>query len=142
VAPFQERGLEFDGQQFLDKGNILVDELFLEGDGVGRDDRLAPRPHRVEGGRDEIGQRFSDAGSGFDDQMTARPKGPRHLACHALLLGPVFIVRRSGKTTLRRKHLLDLQLEGTAHRVSGILSQRDHEGNGGQLTESKRAISD
>jgi hypothetical protein len=55
VAPFQESRLEFDGQQFLDKGNILVHELLLEGDGVGRNDRLALRPHRVEGGRDEIG---------------------------------------------------------------------------------------
>jgi hypothetical protein len=73
--------------------------------------------------------------------MTARLKRPRHLACHALLLGPVFIVRHSGETPVCRKHLLDFQLEGAAHRVSGILSQRDHERSGGLLTESKRAIS-
>ena len=142
MTPLQESSLEFDGQQFLDKGNILVHKLLLEGDRVGRDDRLALGPHRVEGGRNKIGKRFSDTRSGFDDEMTARLERPRHLACHSLLLRPVFVVRRGRETAARRKYLLDFQLKGAAHRVSIILSKRDHEGSGGLLTESKRSITD
>ena len=92
MPPLQESGFEFDGQQFLNKGNILVHELLLESDGVRRYDRFAFGSHRVEDGRNKVGKRFPDTRSGFDDEMTARLERPRHLACHLLLLGPVFEV--------------------------------------------------
>lgn len=50
----------------LDAGEVFVEELFLEGDGVGGDDGAGVAFLGGEEGGDEVGVALSDAGAGFD----------------------------------------------------------------------------
>jgi hypothetical protein len=49
MPPLQQNSLELNWKQLLNERNVLVHELLLEGNGVRRDDRLAPGSHSMQG---------------------------------------------------------------------------------------------
>ncbi len=66
-APFEQRDPHRNVERLLHERNVFADELFLQCDRAGRKHDLLPAAH----GRDQIGQRLSNAGAGFDDRVHA-----------------------------------------------------------------------
>ena len=79
--------LVFDaGEEGLDDGQVLLDELLLKADGVGRDDDALAAPQGLEGGGDEVGERLAGAGTRFDDEVAAVTERRGDGGSHVLLL--------------------------------------------------------
>jgi hypothetical protein len=90
AAAFDEDGGEFIGVDGLEERDVLVDELFLEGDGVGGDDdAFFVFDGEVDGGQ-EIGEGFADAGAGLDEEMMVLGEGFLDGGGHLQLLGTEF----------------------------------------------------
>ena len=71
-----------------------MQELLLEIDGVRRNDRFLVLFERKQNRRNEIGERFADAGAGLDHQMSIFLQRPRDRDRHFLLLRPEFEIFR------------------------------------------------
>lgn len=95
-AAFEEDGFEV-ADEFLDDGDVFVDELLLEIDRVGGDDGFAFGVERAADGREEVGEGFADAGGGFDDQGLLFFEGDADEFGHALLLRAIFEVAGAGE---------------------------------------------
>lgn len=95
-AAFEEDGFEV-ADEFLDDGDVFVDELLLEVDGVGGDDGFAFRVEGAADGGEEVGEGFADAGGGFDDQGLLFFQGDADEFGHALLLRAIFEVAGTGE---------------------------------------------
>ena len=91
LRPFHQHGGELVGIDRLEQRDVLVDELFLERDRVRGDDDAFLVLHRVVDRRQQIGERFADAGAGFDEQMF--PVGHRlsDRGRHLELLGAILV---------------------------------------------------
>ena len=90
-AAFEENGFEV-ADEFLDDGDVFVDELLLEIDGVGGDDGFAFGVESAADGGEEVGEGFADAGGGFDDERLLFFQGDADEFGHALLLRAIFEV--------------------------------------------------
>ena len=90
-AAFQEDGFEV-ADEFLDDGDVFVDELLLEVDGVSGDDGFAFGVESAADGGEEVGEGFADAGGGFDDERLLFFQGDADEFGHALLLRAIFEV--------------------------------------------------
>ena len=90
-AAFEEDGFEV-ADELLDDGDVFVDELLLEIDGVGGDDGFAFGVEGAADGGEEVGEGFADAGGGFDDQGLLFFQGNADEFGHALLLRAIFEV--------------------------------------------------
>ena len=95
MPALQQNGFKLDRQQLLNKRDILVDQLLLERDRVGRDDRLALGAHGIKSGWYQIGERLSNPGASFNDEVLGRLESARHIAGHLLLLGAILVVGRA-----------------------------------------------
>ena len=88
-SAFQQSRPELHPQCLGYGGDILVEKLLLQVDGVGGDDGLAVVLQRMAYGRYEVGQRFADAGSCLGQQSRAILQRGCHGSGHELLLGAV-----------------------------------------------------
>src|SRR5262249_42723154 len=70
ASPLDQEGGEFLGHHALQERNVLADELFLQADGVRRDDdaTIGGRAGGLDGW-DEVGEALADAGAGLDHEM-------------------------------------------------------------------------
>jgi len=91
AAPFHEDGGEFIGIDCAQQGNIFLDQLFLQRNGVrGNDDPLF-HPHGVVDRGQQIRERFSDAGARFDEQMMPFLERALDAGSHLELLWAEFV---------------------------------------------------
>ncbi len=71
AATLDQFGAEIQAGGALQKGQVLADELFLQVDGVGRDDHPLFVVERPEDRRDQVGETLACAGAGFDGRQLA-----------------------------------------------------------------------
>ena len=90
VAPLDEDGAEVEAAGALEEGEILADQLFLQVDGVGRDDDPLFVLLRPEESGDEVGEALAGAGAGFDHCQLAVVEGFGDMEGHAQLFGAFF----------------------------------------------------
>ncbi len=64
-SPFEQGYAQRYPERFLDQRNIFAHQLFLQRDRPRREHDLFP----ASNGRNEIGQRLTDAGTGLDDRV-------------------------------------------------------------------------
>ncbi len=86
-AALDQRGVERLRHNALQKRNVFVDELFLQADGMRRDDDAAflIGSRRQDSGH-EVGKRFTYPCTGFDHEMTAFGDGLSNGIGHVQLL--------------------------------------------------------
>jgi len=83
-------GAELLRHDALQKGNILADELFLQADGVRRDDdAMILVGDGGEDGRHEVGEGLAHASAGLDHEMLLVGEGIGNGVGHFELLGRV-----------------------------------------------------
>jgi hypothetical protein len=104
AAAFENLGVEV-ADELFDDGNVLRDELLLQIDRVRADDGLALLLQRKRDGRNEVGERFADAGGGFADEGVIAIQRRADELRHALLLRAVLELRRLRPSSRRgRRH--------------------------------------
>ena len=141
-ARLQDAGLF---QDVDDGGDVLVHQLFLQVDGVGRDDDALAVGGGVKHGRQQVGDAFADAGAALHNQLAALVDGAGDGLEHFGLLRSVFKAGKGlGKDAVGGQQFLNLLLgELTTDGVGG----RGVAGNGrgrfgntlGQLGQVKAA---
>ena len=87
--------------------DVLENELLLQIDRVGGDDRLPVLLLRPEDRRDEIRERFPHARPRLDDEMPFLRQRLRHRDRHLLLLRPILEALRLRQQAIRGKNLPD-----------------------------------
>ena len=110
LPAFHECGLELDRQNLFHDRDVLVQQLFLEVDRVGRNDRLLLFLDREKGRRNEVGKRFAYAGPGLYYEVALFLQRLRDGRRHRLLLRPILKVTRPGEQAVlgkNRPHSLD-----------------------------------
>jgi hypothetical protein len=108
---------------------------------VSGDDRFAFGSDGIESGWDQVCKRLSHTGARFNNEVIAGFERSGHIAGHLSLLGPKLVIRCPRKPASGREYVLDLRLKGAAPSTD-IFPQRDHDSDGGLLTESKATITD
>ena len=73
VAALEHGELELDRERLDEHWEVFQDELLLQIDGVGGDDRLFVAGHGVKNGGDQIGKTLANASAGLDDQVLLPP---------------------------------------------------------------------
>ena len=101
-------------QRLHENGYVLVQELLLQVDRVGRDDDAPVVGQGVHGRRDQVGERLADARAGLDDEPAPVVDCPGHLAGHLHLLAP----------HLERVHRTGQRPAGVQHRRRQVRVQR------------------
>ena len=84
IAAFDQRHAQLDVERPLEQRDVFLHELLLKRDRAGREHDLLPAANR----RDQIGERFSDAGSGLDDRVHAFENAAFDQLRHLHLTGP------------------------------------------------------
>ena len=84
-----------------------MDELFLEVDRVGGDDRFFALGDREENAGDEVAEAFADAGAGFDEEMGSVLQSAGDGDGHLLLLGAEFEIGAAGEDAFLGEEMLD-----------------------------------
>ena len=87
---------------------IFFRELLLQIDGVRGDDGLFLLRDGEQNRRNQIRQRFADAGAGLDGEVLAVLQRARHGHGHFLLLRAEFKILRARQNARRRKNFFDL----------------------------------
>ena len=87
---------------------VFFRELLLQIDGVRGDDGFFLLRHGEQNRRNQIGQRFADAGAGLDREVFAVLQRPRHGHGHFLLLRAELKILRPRQNARRRKDFFDL----------------------------------
>jgi hypothetical protein len=91
VGPaFREDGGKSPRQSFGEKWEVLIYQLFLEGNGKSADEDLALAAARDFYCGQKVCEAFANAGAGFNYQTTACLEGILNGMCHFELLGPGF----------------------------------------------------
>ena len=120
LPPFHQRRFKLDRENFLHDRNVFVQQLFLQVDGVSGNNRLLLLLDRKKRGRDEIGERFADAGAGFNHEVALffQRRGDR--CRHRLLFRAILEIARLGEQPVlgkNRPHPLDkIASEGIVER--------------------------
>ena len=79
----------------MELGNVLVDELLLQGDRVRADDHALVGALDLLDRRNEVREGLAHAGPGFDNQMVRAVQRVGHRVGHFQLLGAVLIARHT-----------------------------------------------
>lgn len=110
VATLGQARPKRDRQHLQQKRDILVDELLLEGDGIGADDHfLFGLAGKVDCG-DQIGETLADSGSRLDGQMMGISKGLLDGQSHLNLLRTRLVfTERFGQGTFGTEDLPEIQ---------------------------------
>ena len=113
-------------QDGLEKGDVLVGNLFLEIDGIGGDDDRLFGGQGLVDSRDEVGECLADAGAGFDNQVLVFIYGLADALEHGHLLGPVFVGREFlGQQALGPEYGLGVKhkLISVSHRLHRLIKR-------------------
>ena len=78
------------GERRFERGQVFAYQLLLQVDGVGGYDYALVVGGGVDGGGEQVGERFADAGAGFDDEPSAGVDGFGDGLRHFNLLGALF----------------------------------------------------
>ena len=90
------RTAEVHPQVLAEKGQVLSDELLLQGDRMGADDdAIGGRGGSLDGG-DQVGEALADAGAGLDEQVDRLVERPLDGGGHLDLLGTLLVPGQSG----------------------------------------------
>jgi len=107
-APLHEDRPELDPGVALEKGDVFLDELFLEVDGVGGDDDPLLVADGPKDRRHQVGEGFAGAGAGLDDRHPVIVEGFGDGKGHPELLVPVLVAGEvRGQDPGRREDPLD-----------------------------------
>ena len=90
-AALGEDGGEVQAGGAAEEGDVLVDKLLLEGDGVGGEEDLAFVLEGLLESGGEVGETFADAGAGLDDEVAVGGEGLSDGLGHVQLLGAWFV---------------------------------------------------
>ena len=122
-AAFEHCIGEIHRQHFFEDRQILLDELLLEIDRVGGDDRFFSIRDGEQHTRDQIAEALADSSSGFDEEVfpILNSTGDRHR--HCLLLRPEFEVGTAGENPFLGKDMLNLGEEASN---GSVLDGTDH----------------
>ena len=119
AASFDDHGAHLGFEGVSEVGDVLLDQLVLQGDGVGGDDHAHGVLERPLHGGDEVGKGFARAGAGFHHQVLAFGEGMADRAQHFDLLGAALeIVKVMGEGTAVLNvggHLVIIQWRGGLH---------------------------
>jgi hypothetical protein len=126
LAALEHGEIEFDRHDAGQHRQVLFDELLLQIDGVGGNDRLLPGRRGEQDGRDQVSQAFADARASLDHQMFAALQSLGHGHGHLLLLRAVLEVPGFGENSTRRKNLRDLGLQVLAVGVRRAVRNAAH----------------
>ena len=118
LAPFQQHRRQLLAEQLADDRDVLPDQLLLEVDRVGRNDRLAAGLQRVAGRGNQVGEGFPDPGARFGDQAALFHQRLRHRHRELLLFGAEFEIARLRQAARVREREADLLDEGVGQRLS------------------------
>ena len=114
-APLDEDGLGFGAEGPRQQRDVLLDELFLEADGVGGDDDPPLFAVSQEHRGNQIGEGLADAGPGLDHQVARGAEGALDGLGHGDLLGAVLVAREvAGDQTLRAEDGRDVVGHGAS----------------------------
>ena len=122
-APFRQHIVELQAGRFDELGDVLADQLLLQGNRRRGDDQLAPGRHRQWQGAEQIGQGFAGAGARLHhaDWPPAFPRrlrqGVENLGDHPPLPGSWPKIQLGENPLVLR---LDLPLDGVDRGVRGI----------------------
>ncbi len=124
-APLEERRTEGQVQDAPDVGDVLVEQLVLEVDGVRRDHHPLVVLERQVGSGQEVGQRLAGAGAGLHQKVGGQVQGLGHGAHHLHLLGAVLVARKGLLEHAARGHQGG---EGVAvHGLDGVVGRQGRE---------------
>ncbi len=108
IPPALKHGIgELDRQDFFEQRKVFTNQLLLQIDGVGGDDRFFTVGRRVEDARNKIAETFADSGARFDEQMFVFLKCASNRGGHLLLLGAVFEIAAARENARFRKDAFD-----------------------------------
>ena len=107
LPAFHQRRFKLDRKNLFHDRNVLMEELFLEINGVGRDNRLFLLLERKKRCGHQVSERFADAGAGFDDQMTFVFQRLRDRRRHLLLFRAIFEILCLRQQAVLRKNCVD-----------------------------------
>lgn len=93
VPSLGERGLEFDAGQLPEQRDVLVDQLFLQIDRLGRNQRRPRREAGTVDERNQISEALADPGRRLDAEVVAAAQRVGDRPGHLKLLRPEFIRR-------------------------------------------------
>ena len=86
APPFDQDGGELVRHHRPQKGDVLLQKLFLQVDGVRGDDNLRPRLGRRQDGRHQVGKAFAHPGPRLNHQVPPLLHRPTHRSGHFELL--------------------------------------------------------
>ena len=121
VAAFEQFDARRDAERLGHERDVLAHELFLQRDRGRRDDDLLAATQR----RGEVGQRFADAGAGFNERVGALEKSALDQARHLDLAGARLEAgQRSRERPIGREDRVERLSPGRAHRGSSSAASR------------------
>lgn len=103
LAALDEHVLEVAPEQAAGDRKVLVEELFLEVDGVCADNHLGAAVEGVDDAGHEVGEALADTGAGLDDQVAASGECGCDGGGHLALLGAKLEVLGLGEAAARPK---------------------------------------
>ena len=105
APPLAHRGAELEGQDALEFGDVFLDELVLQVDGVGGDDDATAVEHRPKSGWQQIANALARARARLDEQMLALVERLNDGRDHIHLLCPrLETCEGAGEVPLGAKH--------------------------------------
>ena len=134
AAALHQHRAEVERQRLLEERQVLADELFLEADGVRRDDDLQILLRRRHDGRDEVREALADAGAGLDEQFLLVFDGSGDRLGHVELLrarleaGVVLGYQPAGTDDGRDRHRVIVPARAVARKARLRVNRRVTEG--------------
>ena len=107
---------------------VLGLDLFLQGNGVGRDDHLPGLIDGVDDPGHEVGETLADAGARLEEEHLVVGHRGGHCAGHLLLLGTMFQPEEVLQPPAFRERLCHQRrgLAGGGRRGAGFIAEADH----------------
>ena len=121
IAPsLHQHGAKLVLTMMLQKGNVLLNQLFLEVDGVGGNHHPLLVPHRPECCGKQVGERLAGAGACLDHRHPFLVEGLRQVERHSGLFGAVLVAGKGGRQhAVGCVETLDLGIGEAFHGLAG-----------------------
>ena len=107
-SSLEHRVAKLDRQDASEERKVFLDQLLLEIDRMGRNDRFFLVANGKQNGGNEIGKALAYAGTRFGEQVRTIHQGVGDGHRHLLLFGSILKVLGLGKDPGGRKNFLDL----------------------------------
>ncbi len=107
APPLDQHCLEFDARIAGQKGEVFLDQLLLQINGVSGDDHPLVVAYRPEDRRNQVGQGLAGAGARLDQCHPVTVEGFGHLAGHTQLFAALLVPLQVGHHTVRCENSAD-----------------------------------